>query len=310
ALGAAALLLERSGVSIAHARRIGWMVALVSAACLITSAILRAAADPAILYVVNAQVAVVILIALAALPLKPVHVLALGVLTEVFYVAATRLAIWKWGFIEPPSADVNLVFLAMLSVMSTAVAVNSYRRLLETHQSHQAQLRTAEEMRDAQCQVLMSDSAASMGRLAAALSHELNNPLGALRSSVDTLRSLSARDDLPPEKRAGLERRLYETAGESVDRIHGIVRRIQRYTHLDRAEEMPVDLNPLVSDVAEIVREAMEGKVRFELETEPLPDVQGRPQALSAVFSGLLGDAARAAGDGGGVRVKTAARDG
>lgn len=308
-VGAGALVFERLGRGTGFTRQIGWAVAFLAACCLIVGAILRAAGDPALLYLVNAQVAVIILVTLATQPLKPIHVLALGISIQAMYAAATQVAVWLGALTPPPSANVNLVFMSMLTLMSTVVAVNTYCRLIETHQSHQAQLRAAEEFRDAQCRMLMNDSAASMGRLAAALSHELNNPLGALRSSVDTLRNLSARENLPAEKRAGIERPLWETAGGSIDRIHGIVRRIQRYTNLDRAEEMPVDLNLLVTDVAEIVSEAMEGKVRFDLHTQKLPDVQGRPQALSAVFSGLMNEAAQAAGDTG-VRVETRAVNG
>ncbi|MCP5110515.1 MAG: HAMP domain-containing histidine kinase [bacterium] len=194
------------------------------------------------------------------------------------------------------------------------MAVNSYRQLLESYRSHQDQLLAADDMREAQCRMLMSDSAASMGRLAAALSHELNNPLGALRSSVDTLRTVASREELPREKRAELEGRLWQTAEGSINRIHGIVRRIQRYTNLDRAEVLRLDINVLVTDVAEIVQQASEGTVRFELDTEALPELQGRPQALSAAFSGLLGDAARAVGDGGGtprgMRISTRRGDG
>ena len=39
----------------------------------------------------------------------------------------------------------------------------------------------------AEARNLLSENAASVGRLAAALSHELNSPIGALVSGVDTL---------------------------------------------------------------------------------------------------------------------------
>ena len=88
---------------------------------------------------------------------------------------------------------------------------------------------------------MLSDSAASMGRLAAALSHELNNPLGALKRSIDTIARLEReRSEMTARKRAAageVKAKLWGTARSSVERIQGTVRRIQRFTNLDRAED-------------------------------------------------------------------------
>ncbi len=61
------------------------IVCFVAAAIIIWTTVFRAAEEASLIYLVNAQVAMVILIGLLTLPLKPVHVLLLGLSIEAFY---------------------------------------------------------------------------------------------------------------------------------------------------------------------------------------------------------------------------------
>src|SRR5436309_2825984 len=116
----------------------------------------------------------------------------------------------------------------------------------ETQKNLQNELRTAEELRRAESQVLLSENAASMGRFAAALSHELNSPLGALKSALQTCNALAEKKaTLQVEKRREaeeIEAQLRRSAIDSADRLHQIVLRMQRFTNMDRKEILLVDL--------------------------------------------------------------------
>ena len=68
-----------------------------------------------------------------------------------------------------------------------------YRQRYLNYQSYVRGLEAAEQLRRAETRVLLSDHAASLGRIAAALSHELNSPVGALKSAVDTMVLINAR---------------------------------------------------------------------------------------------------------------------
>lgn len=85
---------------------------------------------------------------------------------------------------------------------------------------------------------VLSESAASLARLAATLSHEFNSPLGSLRSAVDTLAVAAAkRATAPPFEQARLaaiEDEVRRSALQSVTRPHKVVLRMQRFTNLDR----------------------------------------------------------------------------
>ena len=63
------------------------------------------------------------------------------------------------------------------------------------------------------------------------------------------------------------------TAIESVERLHQIVLRMQRFTNLDRNEILRVDLNSLLQDVVDIVKAGLKSDVHLELNFQSLPVV-------------------------------------
>jgi signal transduction histidine kinase len=81
---------------------------------------------------------------------------------------------------------------------------------------------------------------------------------------------------------------------------------MQRFTNLDRAEVLPVDLNSLLRDVASIVGDSVERGQAFEFRLETLPSVEVRPQLISAVFSALFQNALDATPEENPVRITSA----
>jgi signal transduction histidine kinase len=141
----------------------------------------------------------------------------------------------------------------------------------------------------------LQESSALMGRFASALSHELNSPLGALKSALQTANALAGkRASLPAEERAEMEEievQMRRTALQSTERLHQVVLRMQRFTNLDRKQVQVVDLNSLLQDVARLLESQNRGKVRLELDLRPLPPVTVRPQQMNSVFLSLLQNA-------------------
>jgi signal transduction histidine kinase len=173
----------------------------------------------------------------------------------------------------------------------------------------QRELQAADALRHAESRVLLAEYGASMGRFAAALSHELNSPIGALKTALQTSAVLAERKaTMPPEKRAGLEEmetQLRRTAIESLERLHQIVLRMQRFTNLDRSEILQVDLNSLLQDVVDMFQAEIKADIHVELDLQQLPSIFVRPQQLSAVFANLLENATEELEVGGHVRLTT-----
>jgi signal transduction histidine kinase len=170
---------------------------------------------------------------------------------------------------------------------------------------HQRALRASEDLRRTQAKLLISENAAVMGRLAAALSHELNSPIGVLASAVDTLAAAAGKNQ--SERVAQVVAETHRAGRESAERLRAIVARMQRFTNLDRAEIQPVQINDLLADVIAVLDSENSGKTRIDFQPGPLlPRFTCRPQQLSAVFANLIGNATDAAdGSAAAVRITT-----
>jgi signal transduction histidine kinase len=154
-----------------------------------------------------------------------------------------------------------------------------------------AGLRIELEQGELKIRQLIAENARNLSRLTAGLSHELNNPLGALKSSLDSLwRTARSGRALSEEERTRLESvqsDLRVTLDASLNRMQEVIARIQRFANLDRAERRCVDLNETLGDVVALLAAAGS---RVELTLNPVTHValSCHPQPLSGALSSVV----------------------
>ena len=149
--------------------------------------------------------------------------------------------------------------------------------LEEVAADERAKARTAEEAAMTQRRL------AAMGELAAGIAHEINNPLGGMRSAVESLE----RGDLDPERR---ERYLQLVDGGLV-RIQGIVGKLLRFTPRASVSEAPFELKEAVQDaVALIEHRASSQGVSLEVQFDAAGEtkVQGDQSEIGQAVLNLL----------------------
>src|SRR5439155_17790794 len=104
------------------------------------------------------------LICVVVAPLWPLHVLTLGLTTPAFY----AIAFWSWGaWNRSGQMGMEIVFLVMVSLLCTALSAVLYDQRHSSYRAHKEALRIAEDLRQSQLRVFLSENAASMARLAA-----------------------------------------------------------------------------------------------------------------------------------------------
>jgi two-component system NtrC family sensor kinase len=114
--------------------------------------------------------------------------------------------------------------------------------LQTTFQEMLISLRERDRRREAEreTQLLQSEKQASVGRLAAGIAHEINNPLtGVLTFTHMLLR----RQDLDDQARRDLE-----TISRSTDRVRTIVKGLLDFARQTRIDAAPADVNAVVTD--------------------------------------------------------------
>jgi signal transduction histidine kinase len=266
--------------------------------------IVTAAADPTLPGVTQTipyNIVLVMLFVLASLPLRPLETLALGAALLGSYLGA--MILFPQALFVPDVTPLFLASIVLVILVCTGLAAVIYRQRALTFRARQQVLH-------AQAQLALAESAAAQGRLAAALSHDLNSPIGALVSNLSTLGSAlqkSRRGEQTSDQLIRILGEIQATAMRACQRLKEIVGRMQRYTHLDRAEEAKVDLTMLLRDTAETLSRELED-IELVLMLDPIPTLLCRPQQMSAVFTNLLLNSRNALGGKGAVHVRSMSR--
>ena len=314
AVGIATAMVARAKPVLPRARLAGWLSGLAAGMVLITFSLLLHGAGEVGDHYIPGQITTVLLVGVGALPLRPINTFGLGLALWFYYAVAGRAAL-HWNVVDSIDPDgTQGVFILMTTLLSMALSGLLYSERRGNHLARQEAVRSSEGLCRVQSRAMLAENAASLGRLAAALSHELNNPIGALRSAVDTLLLLAARQATsPPEEHQRLvvlQADLRRSINDSARRLQQIVTRLQRFTNLDKADIQPADVNELVGDVVALLEPEIKDKVKVELELQPLRPLLCRPQQLSAVFANLVHNAVEAIQNGNGsVRITTNDQD-
>jgi len=167
--------------------------------------------------------------------------------------------------------------------------------------------RTMVELKSAQAQMVHSNRLSALGAMYAALTHEINNPLGILTARANLALSAAREKGLDAETIHDLE--IIERQG---GRIAEIIRSLLAFSRKAEFERRPVDLNAVVSEVVSLVERPFSKQgVRVQTELTPsLPPVQGSPEHLHQVLVNLVRNARDAMPDGGTLTLLTAHREG
>jgi signal transduction histidine kinase len=251
---------------------------------------------------VLAGVTLLILTAVAIIPFRPWHAGALGLFTEIVYFLLEH---WGVSSIPPPRTG-YYIFLALVTVVAVAITMSRFARRTAYMAAQQVAIRSAEALTGAQLRAQLAENAISIGKMAAALSHEINSPLGALRSGIETLAAIAARREAP-----AAVRELCANLQEAAARIDEVMHRLRRFVNLDEAELKSANLNELLTDVTQLYEaEIRRRKVQvvFDLERS-LPMLDCRPQLLTAAFSSMLLNAIEAVNGDGRIGISTHLRE-
>jgi signal transduction histidine kinase len=306
AISAACIAFWRTAQVRRRARTMGIAVVAAFAALLLNISLIRTAVEQGSDRYIAAQTAIALMIGLIALPVRPLDALVLGLWCLVVYVVcAIAMAI--------PLNPVVFVSLLMMALLATGLAHVLYMRSWQIYRSYSQQLESSRELSRAEIRRFVAQSAATTSRMAAALSHELNTPVGALKSSIDTLTVLAdRRHDATGDQLVrieSLESQVRRSARDAALRLQQVVQRMQRVTNLDRAEVQKTDVNALLKDVVYLLDS--ESRIRERevmLSLGDVPEVTCRPQQISAVFSNVLGSATEM--PGGPIHLETRLRHG
>lgn len=166
--------------------------------------------------------------------------------------------------------------------------------------------RAYRELRDTQTRLLEAGRLASLGTLVAGVSHEINTPLAAALSSLDTLtRALSKlkQKELGAQPAFQVLESAQATLEAGLRRVSEVAERLRSFARLDQAEVQRVDLRECIRDALEQARQALPEGATVHVDLPSRLELTCRPARLNQAFFNLLLNAAQAISVGGNVRV-------
>ncbi len=147
------------------------------------------------------------------------------------------------------------------------------------------------EQKELELRMATADRLASMGRLAAGVAHEINNPLAHLIASLDLLaRDLGASH---AARRTGVDE-LLDDARHSADRVRRIVRDLKSLTRPDEETLEAVEVEEILDSAIKVAGHELRHRAEVVREYGPTPRLWCNAARLGQLFLNLLVNAAQA----------------
>lgn len=211
---------------------------------------------------------------------------------SVFFLASVVEVLVTNGVIEFPFIA-DLGFLAVVLSMAVETAqrfIGDARRLslASTYLTEEIDRRT-EERDDAQRAWIEAERQAALGRLAAGVGHEINNPLAYLRLNVELMGEWGREHGAPEELMESVD-----SALDGADRIRGVVDALRAYSRPTTGTLVPVAPDMFVQAALRVTTHKLRALAEVRTSIERAPEVLGDEGRMVQVMVNLLLNAAQA----------------
>jgi two-component system NtrC family sensor kinase len=232
---------------------------------------------------------------------------AVGVIIEQLLKAAQRYQMASSLHLEAVHSDYEQLQQKHQELRESETHLRKLTEHLEQQVEEQVQV-----IENSQRQLFQAEKLASVGQLAAGVAHEINNPIGFIRSNMQTAKQYVEQfEHFTQALQQGMSlteawekedidflledlQTLVQENIEGVDRVAKIVTDLKEFSNVDHAEDEPADINHLIKTVSNVISNQIQQKTEVVLQLEPLPLLRCNPGHLGQVFLNMLQNSAHA----------------
>lgn len=205
---------------------------------------------------------------------------------------------WYWHVIKITIYAGMVIGIAHGFARTFSELRESRRRLTETI----TQLKGAyENLQDTQLVLLESEKLASIGKMAAAIAHEIRNPLGAINNAIGIFKRHTRLDNE--------DRELLDIVGKEIYRLNQVITDFLDFARPSPVEKSSVNLNSLIDETLALIT-AGDGNGRSALSItryfeSGLPEISADRNAIKQCLWNVFINAIQAMPEGGSLIVST-----
>ena len=169
------------------------------------------------------------------------------------------------------------------------------------------------ELKDAQTRLVQSEKMASLGMLVAGVAHEINNPIGAVRSmhntsmrAIEKLKSEFSKLVLNDKNVAEEAKRIFKIIDETneviemgTEKVGLIVKQLKSFARLDEAELKKANIHEGIQQALMLSQHEMGDRISVVKKFGDIPDIRCYPAKLNQVFLNMIINAIQAIPDKG-----------
>ena len=200
----------------------------------------------------------------------------------------------------------------------------------------------AKKREASQAQVIHTTKLASLGQMVAGVAHEINTPLGFVKSNVEVVSDLiseyeaavtkvmtgvdlllaldasmvdkakaaiqKARIELAKATTLNEARELLEDSAEGLKQMSGLVMNLKGFARVDRDGMDTIDLNDSIRSALTIAGHQLRDRIHVVQELGEIPKVKCMPSQINQVFLNMITNAAQAMDDDGTLTIRSVAK--
>ena len=179
--------------------------------------------------------------------------------------------------------------------------------------SNEALEKALKELEQTQKELIKHEKIASLGQLSAGVAHEINTPIGAIKSNIDVSKHLinGLKRELietPSEEAKSLVQKLESVTEMNVQacaRIEKTVKSLKNFARGDKDESQQFDITVIIENVLVLLNSKIKDKVSIIKEYGGIPKIQCYPGQLNQAILNLIQNAIDAIKGSGNIWVKT-----
>ena len=156
---------------------------------------------------------------------------------------------------------------------------------------------------EVQQKLILSEKLAVMGELAAAIAHEIRNPLNTINSSIYYLNKRLKSSEPKVEEHLGIIK-------QEIQRTQKIITNLLEFSRKSNAKQSEIDINEILGQTVVLVEnELLIHEIKLNKDLKPVKKCLANSDDIKQIFLNLILNAKDAMPDGGKLSIKTGMRD-